>query len=372
MARARNIKPGFFRNADLVELPVETRLLFIGLWTLADREGRLEDRPRQIKMELFPGDSFDIDSMLGQLQAAGFVVRYEVGGVRFVEVSNFIKHQDPHYKEKASEIPPPPGKENFHKATGVTRTQRQRIMERDGFACCTCGSEDALCIDHILPVSRGGDSSDNNLQVLCSACNTRKGNKIGDEEKNTRQRRVDVQSNTNQQKRLLPSDSLIPDSLIPDSPIPEEKKASRKRSPPPPDCPPDVSSQVWEDWLTLRRKKAAPVTATVLESARSESVKAGMSFEAFLTVWCARGSQGLQADWLKPHERPQSHSPPPAETAYQRSMREKVAAICPSIAAKPPNRSETFDVTAKTLGGTDFCEVDADLRPGLSLALGGA
>lgn len=151
-----------------------------------------------------------------------------------------------------------------------------------------------------------------------------------------------------------------------------EDGAKRKRSPPPPDCPPDVSSQVWEDWLTLRRKKAAPVTATVLESARAESSKAGMSFEAFLTVWCARGSQGLQADWLKPHERPQSHSPPPAETAYQRSMREKVAAICPSIAAKPPNRSETFDVTAKTLGGTDFCEVDADLRPGLSLALGGA
>ena len=46
MARARNIKPGFFRNADLVEMPIEARLLFIGLWTLADRSGRLEDRPR--------------------------------------------------------------------------------------------------------------------------------------------------------------------------------------------------------------------------------------------------------------------------------------------------------------------------------------
>lgn len=28
-----------------------------------------------------------------------------------------------------------------------------------------------------------------------------------------------------------------------------------------------------------------------------------MTLEAFLRVWCARGSQGLQADWLKPHER---------------------------------------------------------------------
>ena len=54
MARARNIKPAFFKNETLVELPVETRLLFIGLWTLADREGRLEDRPKRIKMEIYP------------------------------------------------------------------------------------------------------------------------------------------------------------------------------------------------------------------------------------------------------------------------------------------------------------------------------
>lgn len=230
MARARNIKPGFFRNADLAELPVETRMLFIGLWTLADREGRMEDRPRQIKMEIYPADQFDVDLMLGQLQDGGFIVRYEVGGRRFIEVTNFIKHQDPHYKEKASELPPPPGKENFHKATGVTRTQRQRIMERDGFACRHCGSEDALCIDHILPVSRGGDSSDENLQVLCAACNTRKGNKIGGEEKNSRQRRVDVEASATQANRSLPSDSLIPDSLIPDSLIPDPKTNSEAKA----------------------------------------------------------------------------------------------------------------------------------------------
>lgn len=39
MARARNIKPGFFTNDELVELPFEVRSLFIGLWAIADREG---------------------------------------------------------------------------------------------------------------------------------------------------------------------------------------------------------------------------------------------------------------------------------------------------------------------------------------------
>ena len=52
MARARSLKPGFFRNADLVELPMEARLMFAGLWVLADREGRLEDRPKQIKIDI--------------------------------------------------------------------------------------------------------------------------------------------------------------------------------------------------------------------------------------------------------------------------------------------------------------------------------
>ena len=68
-------------------------------------------------------------------------------------------------------------------------------------------------------------------------------------------------------------------------------------------CPPDVGLQEWEDWLALRKAKKAPVTETVVKSARKEAEKAGISFNAFLTIWCARGSQGLQADWLKPQER---------------------------------------------------------------------
>lgn len=109
MARARNIKPGFFKNADLVELPMEARLLFIGLWTLADRAGRLEDRPKQIKMELFPADSVDVDACLDGLQKWGFVKRYVVGDRRLLQVVNFDKHQNPHRDEKVSALPAPDG-----------------------------------------------------------------------------------------------------------------------------------------------------------------------------------------------------------------------------------------------------------------------
>ena len=68
-------------------------------------------------------------------------------------------------------------------------------------------------------------------------------------------------------------------------------------------CPPDVDQQIWDDWKQLRKAKKAPVTETVVSSARQEASKANMSFSDFLTVWCARGSQGLQAEWLRPEEK---------------------------------------------------------------------
>ena len=67
--------------------------------------------------------------------------------------------------------------------------------------------------------------------------------------------------------------------------------------------PDDVDLQVWTDWVKLRKAKKAPVTETVLKAARKEAGLAGMELGAFLEVWCARGSQGLSADWLKPNER---------------------------------------------------------------------
>lgn len=107
MARSRNIKPSFFKNESLAELPYEFRLLFIGLWTLADREGRLEDRPKRIKMELFPADNIDVDLAINSLCRDGFLIRYESEKIKCIQVVNFKKHQNPHCKESPSTLPAP-------------------------------------------------------------------------------------------------------------------------------------------------------------------------------------------------------------------------------------------------------------------------
>lgn len=107
MARSRNIKPGFFTNDELAELPALTRLMFIGLWTLVDRDGRIEDRPKKIKAECMPYDEMNAEAALSALRDAGFIVRYEAGGTRLIQVQNWDKHQNPHVKELASTIPAP-------------------------------------------------------------------------------------------------------------------------------------------------------------------------------------------------------------------------------------------------------------------------
>lgn len=107
MARARNIKPAFFMNDELAEIDPLGRLLFIGLWTIADREGRLEDRPARIKVETIPYDNCDVDELLNELAKRDFIRRYEVDGVRYIQVTNFSKHQNPHRNERQSEIPAP-------------------------------------------------------------------------------------------------------------------------------------------------------------------------------------------------------------------------------------------------------------------------
>lgn len=105
--RARNLKPAFFKNEALADCSPLARLLFAGLWCLADREGRLEDRPKRIRAELMPYDDGSVDAMLQELHEAGFILRYEVNGGRFIQVVNFTKHQNPHCKEQASTIPAP-------------------------------------------------------------------------------------------------------------------------------------------------------------------------------------------------------------------------------------------------------------------------
>jgi hypothetical protein len=56
----------------------------------------------------------------------------------------------------------------------IPDTVRDEVLERDGRKCKWCSSDENLEIDHVVPVSQGGESVADNLQVLCRSCNRKK------------------------------------------------------------------------------------------------------------------------------------------------------------------------------------------------------
>jgi hypothetical protein len=144
MARVRMLSPAFFKNEDLASLPFEARLLFAGLWGLADREGRLEDRPRRIAVDVFPYDhQLDVDSLLTKLHDAGFIERYVVDGARYLQIVTFLKHQRPHMREAASVIPPAPTKADPAHCLGSAEASPGSPVSVTGNSTC---NSDGFCI----------------------------------------------------------------------------------------------------------------------------------------------------------------------------------------------------------------------------------
>jgi hypothetical protein len=97
--RARILKPGFFKNDEIAQLPPLTRIMYQGLWCMADGEGRLEDRPIRIKAECLPYDDHDVSKALDTLTPR-FLVRYKgptgpngEPGQALIQIVDFAKHQ---------------------------------------------------------------------------------------------------------------------------------------------------------------------------------------------------------------------------------------------------------------------------------------
>ena len=67
----------------------------------------------------------------------------------------------------------------YHKRT--YRANRIRIYKRDNYECVYCGSKKTLTIDHVIPKSKGGKNSWENLVTSCFKCNLKKGDKTLEE-----------------------------------------------------------------------------------------------------------------------------------------------------------------------------------------------
>jgi len=102
----RGLDPAFFSNEELAALEPIARILFAGLWLVADREGRLEDRPTRLKAILLPYDNVDVDLLLRSIAEGGHIIRYEIDGIRIIQIASWEKYGNPYTHEKESALSP--------------------------------------------------------------------------------------------------------------------------------------------------------------------------------------------------------------------------------------------------------------------------
>lgn len=107
MGRIRTIKPEFPQSETVGKLSREARLLFVQLWTFVDDEGRSRAASRMLASLLYPYDDDApslIDHWLDELEANGCLQRYEVDETKYLEITNWSKHQKVDHPTK-SRIP---------------------------------------------------------------------------------------------------------------------------------------------------------------------------------------------------------------------------------------------------------------------------
>ena len=222
--------------------------------------------------------------MLNDLAKAGFIERYEADGAKVIQILAFNKHQTPHVRESASELPP------------------KDISTTKAVPSITQGCDE--------PSPRSPDSP----------------------------------------FPLPDSPYLIPDTKVESTP--RKRDATKK---PQIEKPDDVCSQVWQDFQRLRKEKRAALTDTAVDGVRREAQKAGLSLEEALAYCCGAGWVGFNAGWYAKREAGTDVRAGSSETAYQRSMRERIQEVAPSIARKAPGEKHqdaadyfrTIDATSR-------------------------
>lgn len=193
MARIRTIKPEFWTDEKIVQLPFHARLLFIGMWNFADDDGRMKDHPDRIKMQVLPNDDIDITLTIDILLAANLIERWHGEEDSVLVIKGFKEHQVVSHPAKSKiEL------RNYKKST-IPLAERRKLAIKYGCddgteymnaECFFCGSAgkiwwprksngepsywvafSKLEIDHFVPEYSGGKTSSDNFVLSCRSCN---------------------------------------------------------------------------------------------------------------------------------------------------------------------------------------------------------
>lgn len=280
MARARNIKPAFFTSEQVADNCPLGRLLFIGLWTLADYKGDLEWKERSLKIQILPWDNCDLKELAINLDKSGLIRFYSDGKKIYINIPNFVRHQNPHKneREKGSDLP------------AYSEVLRQVI------------------------------------------------------DLNTLTINLDKSGLKPEYSQSDRADSLLlnPDSL--NTEIPNQDAAAPAANAPPPENPKTKKSksvvdktdsakliergcteQLAQDFIKLRKAKKSPITDTALKLIATEAGKAGITFERAIEICIARTWSSFNASWNWQDDPPQQYSGSQPQQAQKQSASQQAS-----------------------------------------------
>lgn len=193
MARIRTIKPEFWTDGKIVQLPFYVRLVFIGLWNFCDDAGYLLEEHDRIKMQIMPGDDVDVEASIDLLVACGLLSRHTLkSGGTALQINHFVDHQKISHPSPSKIAPEVSGK------IRIRDEDRRKVAIKYG--CEPGGSKDVQCyscgmagriwwprtqknkpsfwvafsgleLSHFIAESSGGLNSSENLVLCCRSCN---------------------------------------------------------------------------------------------------------------------------------------------------------------------------------------------------------
>jgi len=252
MARARNIKPSFFDNDDLaMQNDPLGRLLFIGLWTLADYNGNVEWRSQRIKVKLLPYDNCDVEKLAINLDKSGFVRFYSDGEKIYLNIPNFTVHQNPHKIERDKGAVVPVSSEERRQLIDIPALTINRDKSRANPDQNGTDPADSLFLNPDSP----------SLIPDCGSPNSEAPPPAGDEGAG---------------KPPKPKSNLTKTDLVNDFEIPESLAVQ---------------------FLKIRKDKRLTLTPAAMTALVNEFEKAGLSVPAGIELCCQRSWAGFKASW---------------------------------------------------------------------------
>ncbi len=180
--RSRVIKPGFWVSDELADLGIYAHHLFGALLHIADREGRLEDRPPKIKLFCAPFYDVSIDDLLSQLHARLFITRYEASGCKYIQINGWTDHMEKsiHWHETPSIIPACK-KLNRRKVAATSVVKEKVEVEPKVEGEETQKEKVKKPADDRPPIDRFNEWLSNNFDIVCEMARDVKQDRAGDE-----------------------------------------------------------------------------------------------------------------------------------------------------------------------------------------------